>query len=272
MNRNDLPAHLGGMLDVGAPSPSLPRVDNSLASKILAHKDALNEEIMGENYIDPKDYKPEVHDSKGDVDKARKNAKPEPTPEPRPAPKAKKPATKPKKAPVRENKMEDLDAVMKKAERHIAEEAPQQEPQQQATVDDFIRAKAIEILSSRGTQDPEGQLARLREAHGSIYLTLFSDDELYIYTSVKRSKWKQIQNYITQLQENNSREGRALEEELTRTLVRNCLVYPSLNTADKAEAFFQNAPAGVIDSLYTAVQQVSYFWTPQQVMSQTIRI
>ncbi len=274
MNTNDLPAHLSGMLDVSARGPALPRADESLATKILAHKDALNQEMMGENYIDPNDYKPDVHDSRGDVNKARKEVarKTQPTPKKVEPKKAKSVKKAPKPAQRRKKKMEDLDAVMKKAEQHIQDETPEQEPQEPKTVDDFIRRQAIAILAERGTEDPEGALATLKQKHGSIYLTLFSEDELYIYTSVKRSKWKQIQSYITQLQENNSREGKALEEELTRTLVRNCLVYPALNNADKAEAFFQNAPAGVIDSLYTAVQQVSYFWTPQQVMSQTIRI
>ena len=276
MDKNSLPAHLHGMLDINEKPAAMPNANGSLASKILAHRDALNEEMKGEFYIDPDEYDPKKHDSRGDVEQARRSQKPK-RPDSRPVKQpVKKTPPKAKPAPVqpqaKEKKMEDLDSVMNKAEKHLQAQAEPEQQEEQVTVDQWLKMKAMEILARRGTENPEEALATLKERHGAIYITIFDDDHLYIYTAVRRSKWKQIQSYITQLQENNTKEGRALEEELTRTVVRNCMVYPSLADVERAESFFQTSPAGVLDSLFQAVQQVSYFWSPQQVMAQTVRI
>ena len=91
-----------------------------------------------------------------------------------------------------------------------------------------------------------------------------SEDDIYIFTHLKRGQWQKIQEIIAKAAEVGNADA---EDKLKEKVIQHCVLWPSLTLE-----FFYNSKAGVIDSLYQVILLNSFFLTPQQAMLLTTQL
>lgn len=139
------------------------------------------------------------------------------------------------------------------------------------TMEEYIRLRAYEILRENGVADPAGAMVKLREKFGNkLKLSLFGD-RVFIYTYLPRGQYRRIMDLQRTLAE-KERTNDELEENFKRSVIMAALVFPRLSTPDAQESFFLTCEAGLPDSLFTAIQQASKFYSPQEVANLTISV
>lgn len=97
-----------------------------------------------------------------------------------------------------------------------------------------------------------------------IHITIFSDEEMYVYTHLTRAMWQQVQKMLDKMRESKDT---VKEEELRELVVKHCVKWPLLTAEWK-----YHSRAGVVDSLFESIWYHSYFFTPQQVQSLTTQL
>lgn len=126
--------------------------------------------------------------------------------------------------------------------------------------------RLLDLLAKLPDGPTEAKLNFWKSQHGKdgLHATVFSEKEVYVYTHLTRAMWTKVQETLSKLQSTKNTVG---EEELKETVVKHCMLYPSLTPEWK-----YNSRAGVVDSLYQAISLHSYFLTPQQIMSLTFEL
>ena len=136
----------------------------------------------------------------------------------------------------------------------------------QAEVEAEQKEKLMEMLGKLPDGPTEQKINFWKQAHGKdgVHVTVFSEKEIYVYTHLTRAMWAKVQETISKLQSTKNSVG---EEELKETVVKHCMLFPTLSTEWK-----YNSRAGVVDSLYQAISLHSYFLSPAQIMSLTFEL
>lgn len=137
---------------------------------------------------------------------------------------------------------------------------PPAELQEEETAYDF-RTDAIGMLNSLPNAPGAAQIEQWKREHGekAIYMTVFGEKDIYIYTHLTRNAWKAAQQYLS----NTGGNQEALQEQV----LSSCLLWPQFDNR-----FKYNSRAGIIPSLFESIMVNSAFLNVQQVMELTVNL
>lgn len=158
--------------------------------------------------------------------------------------------------PMKENSLEkDLASL---------EQSMQKEPTPEQ-LEEISKQRIREALDRlNGPSEKQINAWKSEVGKNGIHITIFSEDEMYIYTHLTRAMWQQVQKMLDKMRESKDT---VKEEELRELVVKHCVKWPALSTEWK-----YNSRAGVVDSLFESIWYHSYFFTPQQVQSLTTQL
>jgi len=162
---------------------------------------------------------------------------------------------------LRKQAEEEKEEVQAQAATKAAEPAKSRE--------ELMREQVFSILRNHKDAPTPEQLELLKKQHGSdgIYITAFNENNVFIYTHLKRSQWKRIQEIVQKM--SSAQAGASSEDLFKEKVVQYCTIYPkNVNTPE----FLSTSRAGLIDSLFEAIMLQSYFLTPNQTMQITFSL
>ncbi len=239
---------VGGMLDsrqqnaLAAHSPS--------ADFILENAEALNEEIV-ESHPEYLANKPEENQVSSPV------ARPAPKRVPRSIQKQQELA---EKLPVEEEEA-DFDSVL-----DVDQPDPEEEPAGIFASEEEKRRQMLALLEGFHNAPNARQIDAWKHDHGEngVQMIAFDEKLVFIYTYLKTGQYRKLREKIAELEAKGNING---EEELKERVVKYCTLWPQLDTN-----FFYTARAGVIESLFQAIWQESYFLDPRAVQMLTVQL
>lgn len=227
------------------------------ADDIFNNMDALNEEIAESYGIEASDSVEPAKKPKARASTKRRSSK---------ASKAKTNVSKAKKETLM-----DLDSELDKLNEQATLAATQAAETTQAAeeVEDpaDMKGQIIELLNKIPGAPKEAQINAWKAEHGAngVHVMALGEEDVYIFTHLKRGQWKKIQQIISKLQEAGSSSD--LEDSLKEKVIQNSVLWPQLPIE-----FFYGSRAGVVDSLYQVILLNSYFLSPQQAMLLTTQL
>jgi len=92
-----------------------------------------------------------------------------------------------------------------------------------------------------------------------IYVYIFNDDSLYLFTPIKNSEYREIQR---KAYETSVTEGLSKEEVEKTLIVKGFTIYPELQMGD-----LDDMPAGKFETLYDLIMKASHFNTQNPVLA-----
>lgn len=156
-----------------------------------------------------------------------------------------------------------------------AEEARQAAEAQEAELEEAVdpreamhaQIKSI-LANAEGAPSPE-QIEALKERYKKVHVIALSEDDVFVFTFLRRGVWKQIQQWVEK--EAQAGEGSAIraEETLRQKVLQNTVLYPK---GVGSPEFAYNSHAGLLDTLYEVVMFNSYFLNTQQAMALTVEL
>lgn len=137
-------------------------------------------------------------------------------------------------------------------------EAPEsvEEPEVEPTPQDQFYL----FLEAIGGPD-RAQVQAWKDVYGNIHMLPLDDDRVFIYRSIKRSEWNVMKAQFMAAGENLN------EDQRKEQFVSKCIVWPNIDSSQ-----FAFMEAGLVDTLYEAIESSSYFLTPQMIMNMTVRL
>jgi hypothetical protein len=163
-----------------------------------------------------------------------------------------------------------IEAVKAKEEAKKAAEASKDKkaaPVQEAPKE-TIKDRVLLALSKRPNAPTLEQLEKLKQDLGSLQVIALSDDDVFIFTHLRRSQFKKIQEIVGKAAQTEAFSS-TVEDQLKEKVVSRCVVWPKgVGTPE----FIYNSRAGLMDTLYELIMIHSYFLTPSQALSITVSI
>ena len=116
-----------------------------------------------------------------------------------------------------------------------------------------MKSQILELLGDRKDAPSQQHINSWKAQHGqnSVHCMALGEDDIYIFTHLKRGQWQKIQEIIAKAAEIGNSEA---EDKLKEKVIQHCVLWPTLTLE-----FFYNSKAGVIDSLYQVILLNSYF-------------
>lgn len=115
------------------------------------------------------------------------------------------------------------------------------------------------LLQEQPNPPSEAQIEQWKQQFGEVHLSVFSDDELYIYRPLKRLEWKEVQKQLAQEQDPFK------QEEL---LVDRCVLWPVRGDVPLSLL----VKAGTVTTLHEQIMHSSNFLPPQVALNLTQRL
>jgi predicted nucleic acid-binding Zn-ribbon protein len=124
------------------------------------------------------------------------------------------------------------------------------------------------LANAEGAPSPQ-QIEALKERYKKVHVIALSEDDVFVFTFLRRGVWKQIQQWVEK--EAQAGEGSAIraEETLRQKVLQNTVLYPK---GVGSPEFAYNSHAGLLDTLYEVVMFNSYFLNTQQAMALTVEL
>ncbi len=141
-------------------------------------------------------------------------------------------------------------------------QTPPQEVQQEATPQaPPAKPNAIyEFLESIGGPN-EQQVEQWKADYGAVHMLPFNDDTVIIYRTLRRIEWNAMKIQFQAA-------GESMTDDLRKEqIVTKCLLWPKLDSS-----IFARCEAGLVDSVYSAIELSSFFLSPQMVMNMVIKL
>lgn len=160
-------------------------------------------------------------------------------------------------------------AAMQAALEAAKEAAPKEEEKEELSPEEQRKFQIFEILSKVKGAPTLESIEKLKLVHGknAIHVLALGEDDIYIFTPLKRSQWQQIQRLV---EATKASEINANPEELAKEkVVQYCVLWPQ---GIASPEFLYNSKAGVIDAVYQSIMLQSYFLSPQQTMMLTTQL
>jgi len=125
------------------------------------------------------------------------------------------------------------------------------------------------ILANAKGAPTAQQIEQLKERYGKVHVIALSEEDVFVFTYLRRGIWKQIQQWVEK--EAQAGEGSAVraEETLRQKVLQNTVLFPK-NVGSPEFAY--NSHAGLLDTLYEVVMFNSYFLNTQQAMALTVEL
>lgn len=161
----------------------------------------------------------------------------------------------------------NLDMDLQAIEDMIEEQAPAEEPLQEAVpLQEEMRQEITNLLADREDAPSADQILAWKEAHGQDAIQLLGLDKsnVYIYTHLTVAQWDKIQGIIQKVQGTPMADN--IERMIRDNVVRTAVLWPELPKA------LGSMRAGLPDTLYQLILIHSYFLSPQQAMTLTVSL
>ena len=144
-----------------------------------------------------------------------------------------------------------------------AEEQPEKE--QPKTRDQLLREHSQQVLLRYGIKPEDYE--RLKKAYIDVYVTVMSEDRVFLYTYLRAGQLESINRNIESLVAGGHKDMKALEHNRRQQILAQCILVPKLDAA-----FWANAPAGLAPSMEQAIMGVSMFRDMSQIAESTIKL
>ena len=138
-----------------------------------------------------------------------------------------------------------------------------QEEQEYVPEEEMIKRQLLQLLKETENAPTEAQIDAWKRQYGNtgVHLLGLAQGDVYVFTHVKRGQWQKIQEMIKKA----ASAGFDAEEQLKEKVLGYCVLWPR----PLGPEFFSMSRGGVVDALFDAIMQQSYFLNPQQVMMLT---
>ncbi len=176
-----------------------------------------------------------------------------------------------------DNQLDELErqiqaaARVEAAQRQAAAEQASEEPvEPEMTREEMMRAQMLELLASTPGAPSLEQIEGLKKQYGQngVQLLALGEGDVYIYTYLRRSQWKRIQELVAAAANTEAFADKA-EEMLREKVIQSCVLWPKQVSSVE---FLYNSRAGVMDTLYQVIMLSSYFLEPSQALQLTISL
>lgn len=118
--------------------------------------------------------------------------------------------------------------------------------------EESISSKLLALLKDFPTAPTASSIEQWKSEHGDVFVSAFSEDEIFVFRSVSRRAHRQLQ------------ESSASSDEFEENLVKSCLLWTSVPDLDKK--------GGTIPTLFEQVVQNSNFMSPQLAASLVVKL
>lgn len=169
----------------------------------------------------------------------------------------------------------ELERLNKELERRAAEEAAakaeaEAEVQPEMTREEMVREQILDLLKRTPGAPTEQQIEAMKRQYGQngIQVLALGEGDVYIYTYLRRSQWKKIQEFVAKSAQVDGWQDKG-NDVLQEKVIQNCVLWPK---GVGGVEFLHNSRAGVMDTLYHAIMLSSYFLEPTQALQLTISL
>lgn len=170
----------------------------------------------------------------------------------------------------------ELDALNKRAEAIMAAKQKAAEAKQQAEAvaqeelspEDAIREQILSALKNAKHTPSDATIAAWRQEHGEhgVYVIALNEEDVYVFTYLRRLAWKKIQNAMANLQKAELTEN--ADDDVKTKVLQFCVLWPR----PLPTTFWVNSRAGVIDTLFNIIMANSGFLQLNQAMILTTQL
>ena len=169
---------------------------------------------------------------------------------------------------------DDLDREIARLDAQRAKEAQEkakkeEKPKEEAASKESpLKAQIFEALAKIPGAPTLQALEAAKHTHGSIQVVALSEQDIFVFTHLRRSQFKKIQEIVNKAAATEAFADSA-EDQLKEKVISRCVLWPK---GVGSPEFIYNSRAGVMDTLYNLIMMHSYFMTPQQSMQLTISL
>lgn len=171
------------------------------------------------------------------------------------------------KTPDEELEEMNQEAAKVLADRQRESEAQQSEKPQEAP-EDLMRQQILGALKGLPKGPTEADINRWKQEFGenAIYVTAFTEHDVYVYTYLRRKKWQQIKTAMANVAKTNPNVD--IEEETRYKVLQYTILWPRPLSLE----FLYEARGGILDSLFEVIMANSAFLPVQQAMMLTTQL
>jgi hypothetical protein len=130
-------------------------------------------------------------------------------------------------------------------------EQPVEAPQQPAEEEEVT---SLSQLLEKNDGPTEAQVEELKQKFGEVFISAFSETELYVWRPLMRDEFRTLQLML------NNPDAPMDQLQYEEKICETCVLWPS-----KTAAEFASAKGGTATSLAEQIMQNSNFFNPQQV-------
>lgn len=134
----------------------------------------------------------------------------------------------------------------------LDEETPEEQPAAKTPIQELL-----DVLAAYEDTPDEFQLTQWQELYGKYYASSISEEDVYIWKTLKRLEYRAIAN------------SGAMEQQdaLEAAVVKKCLLYPG-----SSSTFFAGVDAGIVPTLFKQIMYQSGFVSDEAAIAMIRRI